>query len=71
MSGSVNEHFLEKKKLVTFEFESTFMQLLPLSRLLWAFVIPHIFAFLLWEQLVDLAGLLFALKSRFCHSFIK
>ena len=60
-SGSVEALILEKK-LVIFEFELKLRQLLSLSRTLWAFVIPYVFAFLLWEQLVDLSGLPLSLK---------
>ena len=60
-SGSVEALILEKK-LVIFEFELKLRQLLSLSRLFWAFVIPYVFAFLLWEQLVDLSGLPLSLK---------
>ena len=60
-SGSVEALILEKK-LVIFEFELKLRQLLSLSHPLWAFVIPYVFAFLLWEQLVDLSGLPLSLK---------
>ena len=60
-SGSVEALILEKK-LVIFEFVLKLRQLLPLSRPLWAFVFPNVFAFLLLEQLVDLSGLPLSLK---------
>ena len=50
------------KEIVIFEFELKPWKLLLLSHPLWAFVIPYIFAFLLWEQLVDLPGLPLSLK---------
>ena len=60
-SGSVEALILEKK-LVIFEFELKLWQLLSLSRPLWAFVNPYVFAFFSWEQLVNLSGLRLSLK---------